>query len=193
MPKVWQAELIALRAKPVLGMRSFPFIHRQAVHSEPRLRKYPASPTREPVKNIESCLEWPLPFLSRQGSWDIILPAVPPLCIRAGLARTPSSYLSVLSRWHTLLFPQTQSVNSCLMPQIDYNSWLHMPKDITSRHAQKPKLSWLVKVYLSQSKLVNSGKGTWLLKHTDNNVRKQVYVKTHTTPKIGKYDITKDN
>lgn len=59
-----------------------------------------------------------------------------------------------------------------------------MPKDITSRHTHKPKLSKMVKNYLCQSQPVKIGKGDPLLEGTDTNVKNQG---------SGKYDITKGN
>lgn len=43
----------------------------------------------------------------------------------------------------------------------------HPPKDISSGHVQKPKLSWFVKTCLCQNESIKSGRGDHLLKYTD--------------------------
>ena len=77
--------------------------------------------------------------------------------------------------------------NSCLTSKTDKNSPSHLPKDISSKHTQKPKLSWLVKSHLCQRKLAKSGRGSWLLKCVDINPRNKDHKKS------GKYDTIKGN
>ena len=59
------------------------------------------------------------------------------------------------------------------LPSIKHNSRPLLPKNITSRHTPKPKLSSLLKNCLCQSQPVESGRGAQLLKCTNINVRNQ--------------------
>lgn len=65
-----------------------------------------------------------------------------------------------------------------------------LSKNITSRHVQKSKLSWLVKYYICKGKPINSGKEAYFLKCTDTNIRNQGSKKKK---KLGKQDTLKWN
>lgn len=57
-------------------------------------------------------------------------------------------------------------------PKTDHNR-LHLPKDFTSRHTQKHKLSCLLRNCLFQSKLVKPGRGARSLRNEDADVKNQ--------------------
>lgn len=83
--------------------------------------------------------------------------------------------------------PSTSDLRHWSHPKTDPDSKLHLHKDLSSRHIQKPKLYWLMKNCLCQSKPVMSEKGGSLLKCVNTNVRSQNHEKS------GKYDTMNTN
>lgn len=57
--------------------------------------------------------------------------------LQSHLRRKPSqqSYPTVFSQWYNLPSPNSD-LKHLPCPKIDHNNRLHLPKDITSRHAQ---------------------------------------------------------
>ena len=81
----------------------------------------------------------------------------------------------------------TSEQRQWLHTKVDPVSKSHLPKNVTSTHIQKPKLSWLVNSWFCQRKSVKSGRKDHLLRWTNSNMRNQGLWKS------GKHDTTKGN